>query len=1391
MFMTNAARQESSPRELWALSIFLLLTATASLGEISTDGSMGAIQDLSGPDYQIPANLGTRAGANLFHSFNTFNIHSGEIATFTGPDTINNVISRVTGGNPSTIDGMLRSEIADADFYFLNPHGVFFGPNAQVDVPAGFHVGAASELIFPDGNRFSALDTTPASLSLESPEAFGFRDAPLEPIYIIGSELLFQGSSPTTFTAGEIGVGDAAIFSASGELRLLAVDRNDLPIPLHGRTPESFTAGEVVLLDSVIEIASDGEGSLAVRADTATIEGSLITIANIGDQSPHEAVDLVVGNLTVHSDSLVNSYTLGVGPANDIRILSNHLIIDEDSGIFSFTPPGSAGNSGSVSVTANESLTLKNGGLIGSITSSSQGVGGQVFVQAGKMIIDGSDAGSTGIKSVTESTNANGGSIFVVVNENLEIFGNGEIASYTLSDGFAGNIEVQAGQMIIDGQGFDGFTGIWSDVNAGSKGDAGDVTVNVDGVLEIVDGGEISSTTYGVGDTGTVAIESDVLQLKGGDMPALIFTEAKAESSGSANDVTVKVATLLNLLPDSQIYSSTSASGDGGTVSIKAQTLRIDEDNDIRIDDDDSIRIDEDYWLVLHEQGYFFLYREDSKTQISSHTNIGSTGSAGNVLIEVDGLVELLSGGSISSNTKGLGDAGNVMVNAGNLLIDPKLGGNSGIDVWASPGSTGAAGDVHVAIDGMLSIYGGGQISSNTYSEGGAGNVMIESNALVIDGEDIEGGISSVATHLSEGDAGSVTVVVDGPIEVLNAGVISSDTFSSGDAGSVDVQADTLTINGMDSLKFTGIGSQANPGSSGNGGEVNVNVDGQVEVLSGGFISASTFGIGTGGSTTVHAGSLKLDGMGHPHRTAITSGTFSYSLDNSSIMIDDVGDAGNVIVTVDGSLEIVGLGYITSDSYGNGNAGNVTVKADSAQIGQLDQTGQPEASMQGAISSSAFKGEYPNPSGDAGNVTVDIDGVLKLLGAGYISTSTETLGKAGAVNVESGELRIIGNDKEIWAFIESASLASESGHAGSIHIISHGPFVIRNGGISSDTISENDAGGIFIDVTEGLKISNGVITSSTHGGGNAGSLAIHAGSIQIENSNMDSVGKIVTSTSPEAQGNAGSIEIFTEGSLTVNKGSVASSAFGTGQAGAITISSNGGLTLWFGSIETIADQNGHGGPISILSASPVILRDGMITTSANGTGNGGDIEISSDALIMDTGFIQANSSGGDFGGDIHVGTITLLVPADQQFIPGSVIRQTFEPGSGVNVIQAAAPGGESGNLELPELDLDLGGSLSAIKGGFQPLEPPARDPCRVAQGDIPSALVRTGQGSLPRDRADGGHGVNAPLGAIPAAADDVESNETKPPAGAALDRPQPQIGGCRLLPAFVSTGGQG
>lgn len=154
--------------------------------EVTLDGTLGSRAELLSPNYQIGAELGQQHGSNLFHSFRDFNINRGESATFSGPNSVQNIISRVTGGNPSHINGLLRSTIPNADMYFLNPYGIMFGEQAQLDVQGSFHASTADYLRLGKDGRFDARQPQNSVLTIAPVEAFGFFSNPIASITMAG-----------------------------------------------------------------------------------------------------------------------------------------------------------------------------------------------------------------------------------------------------------------------------------------------------------------------------------------------------------------------------------------------------------------------------------------------------------------------------------------------------------------------------------------------------------------------------------------------------------------------------------------------------------------------------------------------------------------------------------------------------------------------------------------------------------------------------------------------------------------------------------------------------------------------------------------------------------------------------------------------------------------------------------------------------------------------------------------------------------------------------------------------------------------------------------------------------------------------------------------------------
>ncbi len=122
---------------------------------IVPDNTLGAESSVVTPNVDINGITSDRIdggairGANLFHSFQEFNIDEGRGAYFTNPAGIENILSRVTGGNASNILGKL-GVLGNANVFLINPSGIIFGRNASLDVKGSFVASTASSLNFAE-----------------------------------------------------------------------------------------------------------------------------------------------------------------------------------------------------------------------------------------------------------------------------------------------------------------------------------------------------------------------------------------------------------------------------------------------------------------------------------------------------------------------------------------------------------------------------------------------------------------------------------------------------------------------------------------------------------------------------------------------------------------------------------------------------------------------------------------------------------------------------------------------------------------------------------------------------------------------------------------------------------------------------------------------------------------------------------------------------------------------------------------------------------------------------------------------------------------------------------------------------------------------------------------
>ncbi|NEO26976.1 MAG: filamentous hemagglutinin N-terminal domain-containing protein, partial [Kamptonema sp. SIO4C4] len=233
----------------WQLPLFLLpsfnLFFSQSLNAQSitpaADGTGTVIQHQN-HTYQIEG--GISSDKNLFHSFRSFGLQPEEIAHFLTRPQIENILGRVTGGNPSLIQGLIRVTGSDANLFLLNPAGWIFTEGASLDVPGSFAVSTANRLGFAGGffrvlgdNDYRQLTGPPTQFIFDT-EQHGsiLNEANLavetgEDLYLVGRSVVSTG----TLSAPEGRIAIAAIpgqnkleISHSESLLTLVVDATPL-----------------------------------------------------------------------------------------------------------------------------------------------------------------------------------------------------------------------------------------------------------------------------------------------------------------------------------------------------------------------------------------------------------------------------------------------------------------------------------------------------------------------------------------------------------------------------------------------------------------------------------------------------------------------------------------------------------------------------------------------------------------------------------------------------------------------------------------------------------------------------------------------------------------------------------------------------------------------------------------------------------------------------------------------------------------------------------------------------------------------------------------------------------------------------------------------------------
>src|SRR6185503_18384218 len=217
-------------------------------------------------------------------SFTQFDLKAGDVATFSGSANIQNILSRVTGGSPSSINGTIRSDIAGANFFFINPSGIMFGPNAVVDVSGSFAASTASYLKLADGARFvAALDADDSGLSTAPVSAFGFLGNSPAAITIQQSSLAVQAGKTLALIGGDIAMDGGLVQAPGGQINLASVrSAGEVPVDPAGSSLAEFRAafpqqGRIILQNGAqLDTSGDGGGRIVIRGGQLLVDNSKI-----------------------------------------------------------------------------------------------------------------------------------------------------------------------------------------------------------------------------------------------------------------------------------------------------------------------------------------------------------------------------------------------------------------------------------------------------------------------------------------------------------------------------------------------------------------------------------------------------------------------------------------------------------------------------------------------------------------------------------------------------------------------------------------------------------------------------------------------------------------------------------------------------------------------------------------------------------------------------------------------------------------------------------------------------------------------------------------------------------------------------------------------------------
>ncbi|MCV6639078.1 filamentous hemagglutinin N-terminal domain-containing protein [Candidatus Albibeggiatoa sp. nov. NOAA] len=861
--------------------------------------------------FEISQDFGQTVGSNLFHTFDSFNLNQGEIAQFSGSEHIQNIISRVIGGESSFINGTIRSTIPSADFYFLNPYGVLFGTSARLEIQGSFHASTADYIKLSDGGEFHARFPAHDLLTVAPVASFGFLTNSPAPITVSGAGEISQELAATyydengalDYTKAPLQLPNNQQFSLiGGEITISGHYDENSALPLahfsQGRINLIGVAsqGEVAIQSEQVQLtgfnqfadirlnnvaAENHGGWLFIQSNQLTFDNSNIVSTVLAHDHASHATIRAQGNMTLNQ-SKINLSTESLGHAGNILIETQGHLTLQDSEIDAFTASNALGDAGDISITA-QSLSLDNS----IISSNTYGKG-----HAGHITIQNNGdfkLNESLVSAYTHQAQGHAGDVTIDNQGSINLH-NSTINSGTTGQGNAGHVTITNQQdMNLSGKS-------WIESNTKAQGNAGDITIKNFGDMHLSDKMEIASGTDGDGDGGYIYVDNQ------GDLTIINHAEFSASTEGNGNAGGIVLNNQGDVILDQYgaIKSDTEFTGNAGHVTIEANNIYLKNGSGIYSSSEGST---ENLDQKGSNAGNVTIVVRDT-IQIEGNREISEDGSASHISSYVEAEFE-----HVRPSTSGMG--GHVDIQARRILLSD--GGQISVSAIAvKEGKTLQGGNINIkAEDVVLSgvnlhgetEYGFGSgiyalslgFDGNT---GDAGSITIEAQRLLIE----DGGIIGTSTN-HEANAGHINISVTESLDIR------------GDANHIALYEPLATqfeyLNNYSPKTYnqatSGIYSQSIHDSvqAGRGGQIDINA-GQIKLSNHGTISTSSAGGQDAGNIAFKVNQLSLD-----TQARITS---------ESVLNINGGNAGNISIAAN-LLQLANDTEISTESISGGGGG--------------------------------------------------------------------------------------------------------------------------------------------------------------------------------------------------------------------------------------------------------------------------------------------------------------------------------------------------------------------------------------------------------------------------------------------------------------------------------------